>query len=97
MVNMSKAQRPGKIINTVTNELYDDIDVIPVTTKDSMLNGKTEAQVQVLLLLFMMQIVISLVKRLEIKLTKIDYQMVTILKTLLIILYCYVERTQAQH
>ena len=69
---------PGKIMNTVTNQLYDSIKLYRVITKDNMLNGKTEVPVQVHLLQFMMQIVISLVKRLEINHTKIDYLMVTI-------------------
>ena len=33
---------PGKIINTVTNALYDTINVVPVITKDNTLNGKIE-------------------------------------------------------
>ena len=49
---------PGKIINTVTNELYDTYKLYRVITKDSTLNGKTEVPVQVHLLQFTMQIVI---------------------------------------
>ena len=62
---------PGKIINTVTNHLYDIIRV-PVTTKDSTLNGKTEAHQQVHLLQFTRQTVILLVKLKEVKTIKID-------------------------
>jgi hypothetical protein len=81
---------PGKIINTVTNQLFDSLNVIPVViTKDNMLNGKTEVPVQVHLLQSMRQTAILLVKQLEVKTIKIDYQTVTILKILQIIL-CFV-------
>ncbi len=49
---------PGKIINTVTNQLYDDVKVIPVIIKDSTLNGKTEVPALVHLLQFTRQTVI---------------------------------------
>ena len=42
---------PGKIINTVTNELYDTIKCCTLSfTKDSTLNGKTEVPAVVHLL-----------------------------------------------
>ena len=71
---------PGKIINTVTNELY-----------DSILNGKTEVPVLVHLLQFTMLTVILLVKPQEVRTTKIDYQMVIILITLQVILCLFLE------
>ena len=49
---------PGKIINTVTNDLYDMVSVIPCHYKRQYIDGKTEARVQVLLLRYTMQIVI---------------------------------------
>ena len=78
---------PGKIINTVTNQFMIQLTLYRVITKDSTLNGKTEAQVVVHLLQFTRQIVISLAKRLEVKTTRTDYQTVTILTIPLIILY----------
>ena len=68
-----------------------------VITKDNTFNGRTEAQVVVHLLQFTTQIVISLVKRLEVKIIKIDYQTVTILITPLITLYWFLVRIQQQH
>ena len=50
--------------------MYDTINVVPVITKDNTLNGKTEVPVQVHLLQFMTQTVISLVKPLEVKIYK---------------------------
>ena len=80
---------PGKIINTVTNALYDSPSMsYHVIIRDNTLNGKIEAHQQVVTVaIHMKQIVISLVKRLEVKTIKIDYQMVIILIILLIILY----------
>ena len=49
---------PGKIINTVTNELFDKISVYLVITKDNTSNGKTEVPAAVHRLQFMMQAVI---------------------------------------
>ena len=83
---------PGKIINTVTNELYDEYTTLYlVITKDNTLSGRIEVPALVHLLQSTKRIVISLVKPQEVKTTKIDYQMVTILIILLIILYLLVK------
>jgi len=73
---------PGKIINTVTNELFDEINVYLVIIKDNTLSGRIEVPALVHLLQSTKRIVISLVKPLEVKTIKIDYQTVIILITL---------------
>jgi len=63
---------PGKIINTVTNELFDEIKIIPCHYKRQYIEWQDTKQV-----------VILLVKPQEVKTIKIDYQTVIILITLL--------------
>jgi hypothetical protein len=79
---------PGKIINTVTNALYDTINVIPVFYRRQYIEWQdrgTSTGAPVAIHDANSDIVI--VKLLEVKTTKIDYQMVTILITLQVILY----------
>ena len=73
---------PGKIINTVTNELFDEIQIVPCHYKRQYIEWQDRGTALVHLLQSTKRIVISLVKPQEVRTTKIDYQMVIILITL---------------
>ena len=73
---------PGKIINTVTNELFDEIQIVPCHYKRQYIEWQDRGTSTGAPVAITKRIVISLVKPQEVKTTKIDYQTVIILITL---------------
>ena len=76
---------PGMIFNSVSGELYDGvkgIDVIPCFYKLEYIEWKDRGEGQVHQLQFMILLLISCPKQNQMQTTKIDYQMVIILRRL---------------
>ena len=79
---------PGKIINTVTNELYDEVNVVPCHYKRQYIEWQDRGQSTGAPSKIHDADSDIISQTTRDKSTKIDYQMVTILITLLITLCC---------